>query len=160
MMLKEAANAGTEIPFSAVQRTEGLICTARRDQFAPYRISTARGVYLQTFKSFRAESRFLKNWVSATLIRAADTLFSGPRVFAISTTFQAESRQDQNMKVVHLRSRNKAQVESRRTIQCRMRKARRRRLGLWFFRQKQGMDSSPNIFDSGTNQVGPFKAKL
>ena len=37
MIVEEAARR-TEIPFSAAQRTEGLICTARRDQIAPYRI--------------------------------------------------------------------------------------------------------------------------
>ena len=62
--------------FERKARKEGLNCTARRDRFAPYRISTARaGVYLQTFKSFGAELRFLKNWVSANPKLAPPPLF-------------------------------------------------------------------------------------
>ena len=151
MILEEAANIRTEMHFSAGQhggailhRAEGPVCTLSHH-------ASARGPTCKTFKSFGAESRFLKNWVFCNPNSAPPTLFSGPRVFAISTTFQAESRQDQNTKVVRLKSRNKAQVESRRTIQYRMRKARRRRLGPWFFRKKQGRDSSPNTSDSRTN---------
>jgi len=154
--------AGTR--FLREQRIQGLKCPflqhrARRDQTAPcggtdlhlIPLCQRAGVSLQTFKSFGAEARFLKTWNSCNpKTRAAGPVFhrSGflkinpvpgqitPRAKHENCSYGSKEQNPGGIVRIDPVSREKGREEGARAL---------------FFRQKRGLDSSPNISDSGTN---------
>ena len=92
-----------------------------RDQTAPFRLKTARRGRLQKIQKFQSEIAIRKNlgfWNPNPVPPCSvSRKQKNSRVFAISTQFEAESRQAQNTKVVRKRSKINSEVESRRTVQ-------------------------------------------
>jgi len=102
---------------------------------------------LQTFKSFGAEARFLKTWVSANPNSAPPTLF-----------FWASDFREIDYDPGRITSREKHENCSSgpkeqspggivKNDPVSREKSREEDARAWFFRQKRGLDSSPDISD-------------
>ena len=124
--------------FSAVPARRGH--SASRGGNSLHLIASAQraGTYLQKIQKFRGRIAILEKLGFCNPNSRRRALFLGPRVFAISTKLQAESRQVQNMKVVRLELTNHPEVESRRTNQQGRRKAAKKTTGSGFSGRNRG----------------------
>ena len=117
--------------------------TARRDQFAPFRIQhSARGLDCKIGKNLGGELRFAKNWKLAS--SSSRRCSARSRVFRIFAQLEEESCRTQNTKHVRKRSRINPEVESKRTARYGERK-------VWQFWISGGKGCRPKFFQSRPN---------